>query len=154
LGTQQDCSHDTAPLLVDEILRLIGGRKAGEVILVGCRNIELLLQLAHRGFDQVCCRTLLAGPNAGEMSADMIILPTVDQEPELEALLGRIRDCLRPGGVLIFTTEAPRRLTTRLRHIQKLLRQQGFVTVRRHLEPSGLQLLCCRKLPVLREQAA
>ncbi|MBV8119624.1 MAG: hypothetical protein JO081_06780 [Alphaproteobacteria bacterium] len=151
--TQQVCSRYTASLLVEELVKRVGGRRTDRVIVVGCKHIELLIELAHNGFDHVCCRTALAGPNAGEMSADLIIIPAVDQEPELEALLGWLRGGLRPGGVLIFTTAAPQ-LTTRSRHIQKVLRQQGFTTVRRHLEPGGIQLLCCRKIPMLQQQAA
>jgi hypothetical protein len=120
---------------------------------VGCEHIELLIQLAQQGFVDVTCLDVTAGPNAGEMSADSIIAPAVDREPELAAVVSRLGRGLRPDGVL-FLGIAGSLIMGRMRQIQGLLIQHGFAFVRMHLEPADIHLLYCRKIPALQAQAA
>ena len=152
LSMQRTLSHEAASNLAGEITRLVDGRRIDRVIVVGCQQIELLVQLAHRGFADVTCRAALAGPNAGEMSADLIIVLAVDHEPRLTSLLSRVLRCLRPGGLLLLCTSVSP-FTTRVRQTQKVLRQSGFAIDHRH-ELSGLHVLCCHKIPALQMQAA
>jgi hypothetical protein len=106
LSTRQVCSRETASLLAQAIVKLVGRKRTGRVMLVGCQHIDLLIQLAQHGFVDVTCLAVLAGPNAGEMSADIIIAPAVDREPRLAAVLSRLGRGLRPDGVL-FLPVAP-----------------------------------------------
>jgi hypothetical protein len=152
LSMQRTLSHEAASSLAEEITRLVDGRRIDRVIVVGCQQIELLVQLAHRGFADVTCRAGLAGPNAGELSADLIIVPAVDHEPRLTLLLSRVVRGLRPEGLLLLCIGASP-FTTRVRQTRKALRQSGFEIVQRQ-EPSGLHVLCCRKIPALQMQAA
>jgi hypothetical protein len=140
-------------LFADEVIKLVGTRRTDRIILIGCEHVELLVQLARTGFTDVTCRTALAGPNAGEMSADIIIAPTVDRQAELAAVLSRMGRSLRPGGVLILGTAATP-FTNRTRQLQKLLIQHRFTFARRAVGPADLNLLCCRKLPMVQTHAA
>jgi hypothetical protein len=140
-------------LLADEVIKLVGEKRTDRIILIGCEHIELLIQLAHTGFADVTCRSALAGPNAGEMSADIIIAPAVDRETELAAVLSRMGRSLRPDGVLILGTDATP-FTNRTRQLQRLLIQHRFTFARKVVAPAHLTLLCCRKLPTLQTHAA
>ena len=104
LSTQHICSREIASDFVQEIAKLVGSKPAGRVLLLGCEHIELLIQLAQHGFVDVTCCRVLAGPHAAESSADIIIAPAVDREPEFPAVLSRLTRGLRPDGVLIFGT--------------------------------------------------
>jgi hypothetical protein len=108
---------------------------------------------AARLFVDVTCLAVLAGPIAGEMSADIIIAPAVDREPRLAAVLSRLGRGLRPDGILFLGT-AGSPIMTRIWQIQELLKQQGLAFVRTHLEPADIDLLCCRRIPALQAQAA
>jgi hypothetical protein len=149
---QRTLSHEAASNLAEEITRLVDGRQIDRVIVVGCQHIELLAQLAHRGFADVTCRAGLAGPNAGEMSADLIIVPAVDHEPRLTLLLSRLVRSLRRDGLLLLCIGASP-FTTRVRQTRKVLRQSGFEIAHRTETPS-LHVLCCHKIPALQMQAA
>ena len=153
LSTRQVCSRETASLLAQAIVKLVGRKRTGRVMLVGCQHIDLLIQLAQHGFVDVTCLAVLAGPIAGEMSADIIIAPAVDREPRLAAVLSRLGRGLRPDGILFLGT-AGSPMMTRIWQIQELLKQQGLAFVRTHLEPADIDLLCCRRIPALQAQAA
>jgi hypothetical protein len=139
--------------IAEEIVKLVGSKRTGRVMVVGCEHIELLIELAHNGFADASCCAALAGPNGGEMSADIIVAPAVNREPKLAALLWRLESSLRPDGVLFLGTFGSR-FSTRMRHMQDLLRRQGFVFVRMHLQAADLHVLCCRKLSALQTHAA
>jgi hypothetical protein len=153
LSTRQVCSREAASLLAQAIVKVVGRRRSGRVMLVGCEHIELLIQLAQHGFVDVTCLAVLTGPNVGEMSADIIIAPGVDREPRLAAVLSRLGRDLRPDGVLILGI-AGSLIMTRMRQIQELLIQQRLAFVRTHLEPADVDLLCCRRIPALQALAA
>jgi len=59
LSTQHTCSRETASDLVHEISKLVGSKRTGRVVVIGCEHIELLIQLAQCGFADVtaagCC---------------------------------------------------------------------------------------------------
>jgi hypothetical protein len=119
LSTRQVCSREGASVPAEAILNLVGRRRAGRVILVGCMHIELLIQLA----------------------------------PRLAAVLSRLGRGLRPDGVL-FVGITGSLIMTRMRQIQEPLIQQGLASVRTHLEPADIDLLCCRRMPALQALAA
>jgi hypothetical protein len=153
LSARQVCTRKIASILTDQVIKLAGRERTGRVIIVGCEHIELLIQLAQHGFVDVTCRSLLIGPNAGEMTADIMIAPAVDREPELAAVLSRLAHGLRPDGALFLVTTSSL-ITTRMRQIQKLLKQSGFTFVRMHLAPADTELLYCRRISALQARAA
>jgi hypothetical protein len=153
LNIRHVCSRETASDLVDEIVKLVGRKQTRRVVVVGCEHIELLIQLCRYGFVEVTCFRVPAGTHAAETSADIIISPAADREPEFPAVLSRLARGLRPGGVLFLGT-AGTLLMTRKRQIQALLIQQGFAFTRMHLERADIDLWCCRKIPVWQAQAA
>jgi hypothetical protein len=153
LSTRQICNREAMSDFVQEIAKLVGDKPTGHVIIVGCGHIELLVQLAQHGFADVTCCKGLAGPDAGEMSADIIIAPAADREPEFTAVLSRLTHRLRPEGLLILGT-AGALIVTRVKQIQALLIQRRFAFTRTHLEPAGIDLWCCRKLPAAQACAA
>ena len=153
MSTRQGCRREIATVFAEEILKLVGSKRTDRLVLVGCEHIELLIELVRYGFANVTCCTALTGPDAGEMSGDIIIAPAFDREPRSAAVLSRLEHSLRPGGVLLLGTGSTR-LTTQTRQIEKLLVQHGFSFVRRHIEPAGLQVLCCRMVAASQAQAA
>jgi hypothetical protein len=69
LSTRQVCSRETASLLAQAIVKLVGRKRTGRVMLVGCQHIDLLIQLAQHGFVDVTCLAVhLAGIRPGERS--------------------------------------------------------------------------------------
>jgi hypothetical protein len=153
LSARHLCNRESASDFVREIVKLVGDKRAGRVILIGCEHIELLIQLAQHGFLDVTCCKGLAGPNAGEMSADIVIAPAADREPQFPAVLSRLTHGLQPDAILILGT-AGALIMTRVKHIQALLIQRGFAFTRMHLEPAGVDLWCCRKVPASQAHAA
>jgi hypothetical protein len=153
LGTGQNCSRETAILLADEVIKRVGKKRTDRIIVIGCGHIELLIQLLRTGFIDVTCRSALRGPNAGEMSADIIIAPAADREAEPAAVLSRMARRLRSGGFLILAT-ASTPFPSRTRQLQRLLIEHGFTFSRRAVAPAHLNLLCCRKVPAIRTHAA
>ena len=104
MSTQHICSRETASDLVHEIVELLGNKRTGRAVVVGCEHLELLIQLVQHGFVDVTCCGMLAGPHAGETAVDIIIAPAADREPEFPAVLSRLTHGLRPDGVLFFGT--------------------------------------------------
>jgi hypothetical protein len=153
LGSGQNCSRATAILLADEVIKRAGKRRTDRIIVIGCEHIELLVQLVRTGFIDVTCRSALGGPNAGEMSADIIIAPAADREAEPAAVISRMGHSLRSGGFLILVAAATP-FRNRIRQLQRLLIQHGFTFSRRAVAPAHLNLLCCRKLPTIQTHAA
>jgi hypothetical protein len=153
LSTRQICNREAVSDFVQEIAKLVGDKRTGRVIIVGCGHIELLVQLAQHGFADVTCCKGLAGPGVGEMTADIIIAPAADREPEFTAVLSRLAHRLRPDALLILGT-AGTLIMTRVKQIQALLIQRGFAFTRMHLEPADIDLWCCRKLPASQAYAA
>jgi hypothetical protein len=123
------------------------------VVVVGCEQIELLIELAHRGFADLTCRSALGGPSIATSSADIVVAPALDRERQLAAALVRIERALRPGGVL-FLGISGRPFKTEKQQIEKFLRQHGFAFVRTDVAAGDLHLLSCRKTSVLEVQAA
>jgi hypothetical protein len=152
LSVRHGCNREIASLFAQATINLVGSKRTDRITLVGREHIELLIQLAHCGFVDVMCRDALAGPNTGEMSADLIIAPGADRGPQLAALLSRLEHGLNPDGVLLLG--AGEGLSTRLRQIRKLLIERGFHYVDSYMKPTDIHLLCCRKFPVLQTQAA
>jgi hypothetical protein len=150
LSTQHICSRETASDLVLEIIKLVGSKPVGPVVLIGCEHIELVIQLAQHGFVDVTCYRVPAGPHAVETSADIVIAPAADRDPEFPAVLSHLARGLRPGGVLFLGTLP----LTRKRQVQALLIQQGFAFTRMRLGRADIDLWCCRKIPVWQAHAA
>jgi hypothetical protein len=153
LGTQRLCNRDAASLFAEEIVNLVGDRRTDRIFLVGREHIEFLVQLLHHGFTDVTCRSALAGPNAGELTADIFVIPTAEREPQFTPLVARLGSALRPGGVLLIGA-AVSPFATRIRTIQQVLHRNGFGFVRRRFDPLHLNLLCCRKLALAQSRAA
>jgi hypothetical protein len=68
LSTRQVCSRETASLLAQAIVKLVGRKRTGRVILVGCQHIDLLIQFAQHGFVDVTaspCISRALGPTSG-----------------------------------------------------------------------------------------
>jgi hypothetical protein len=153
LGTQPGCNRVIAALFAEEIIRLVGRKRTDRVFLVGCEHIELLVQLANHGFTNVTCGAALAGPSAGELTADIFVVPDIYREPEFTAALARLARYMGPSGVLLLGADASP-FKTQLRQIQQVLLQRGFVFVHKHLDPVEVHLFCCRKRGAAQSRAA
>jgi hypothetical protein len=153
MSTRQVGSRATASHLTEQLIKLAGAKHADRVTVVGCEQIEMLIELLGRGFVEVTCRSALGGPNSGEASADLIVAPAVHSEPELLAILSRLSRSLRPGGMLLLGM-ADRLPAVWKRPLPQLLTQCGFALVRKHIESTEVAILCCRKLSTCQAQAA
>jgi hypothetical protein len=152
LSNGTGCSRETASLFGREIVKLTGGVGEPRVLLVGPEHIELLVELLNRGFVDVSCRNL-AGPNAGELSADIIIAPEIGSEPELVKGGRSLQRALRPGGILLVGIPSSTS-TLRDRLLRKLLREAGFALVRTQLPSTAIDVLCCRRVGAVERQTA
>jgi hypothetical protein len=153
MSTRQVGSRATASHLTEQLIKLAGAKPTDRVTIVGCEQIDILIEFAGRGFVEVTCRAAMGGPNAEEASADLVVAPAVHSQAELLAILSRLSRCLRPGGALLFGTADPRPATWK-RRLPGLLTQYGFVLVRKHIESADVHILCCRKLSTCQAQAA
>ena len=153
MSTRPVGTREIASIFTEQVLKLAGRERTERVIIVGREHIELLIQLAQVGFVAVTCRDALGGPNAGELTADIMVAPAVDRQQKWTALLPRLERGLRPDGVLLLGT-AGAGLTTQARHIRRFLIQRGFAFVPLHSERTDVHVLSCRKVPALRSQAA
>ena len=151
MSTREACDRGVASLLVQQILASVGATRTDRVILVGCEQIELLIELAHRGFADVLCRSARGGPSIGDKSADIVVAPNLDREGECTAALLRMERALRPNGVLLLGIGSP---PLKTQQIRKFLSQRGFALLHTDLVVGDLQLLSCRKVPVLEVRAA
>jgi hypothetical protein len=145
MSTRRIRSRETASQLTEQLIKLAGAKPADRVIVVGCEQIEMLVELVGRGFVAVTCRSAMGGPNAEVASADLVVAPCVHSEPELLAIVSRLSRGLRPGGALLFGT-ADLRPATWKRCLPRLLTRHGFVLVRKHIESADVHILCCPKL--------
>jgi hypothetical protein len=133
------------------MIELAGARQTDSVTLIGCEQIELVLELATRGFLDVTCRRPTGGP-AGEKSADIIVAPGIGSQQELTEMLPRLSRALRPDGALLIGTAD--RLPSPFNHrTYEFLAEHGFA-IARAARPDGLTVLCCRKYPMSQAQAA
>ena len=136
MNKRQGCSREVAALFGQEVSKLSSASGSARILVVGPEHIELIIELANRGFFDVCCRSL-TGPNAGELSADIVIAPAMDCEPKLLAFVTSLERTLQPNGILLLgtTTSFP---TVQTRFLQKHLRQSGFIVARAHWASAAL----------------
>jgi hypothetical protein len=111
-------------------------------MVIGCDHIELLLELAARGFRDVTCRRLLGGP-AGEQPADIVVAPAIS-EKQLAEMLPRLSRAMRAHGALLIGT-ADRSLSPFNHLTYEFLAEHGFAIARAAERSGGLTVLCCRK---------
>jgi hypothetical protein len=133
MSTSQVRGRETASHLTEQLIKLAGAKPTDRVTIVGPEQIEMLIELAGRGFVEVTCCAAKGGPNAGEGPVDLVVAPAVHSEAELLAILARLSRSLRPGEELLFGTADPRPATWK-RRLPQLLTQYGFVLVRKHIE--------------------
>ncbi len=152
MSTHQSCNRRTAARFARQMIELAGARPAHSVTVMGCEQIELLLELAARGFLEVTCRRPEGGP-AGEKPADIVAAPAIGSEKELIVFLPRLGRALRPDGALLIGTANRSSLPFNQR-TYSLLAQHGFA-VARVAQPDGAAVvLCCRRYPARQAQAA
>jgi hypothetical protein len=119
-------------------------------MVIGCDHIELLLELAARGFRDVICRRPLGGP-AGEQPADIVVAPAISEE-QLAEMLPRLSRAMRTDGALLIGT-VDRSLSPFNHRTYEFLAEHGFA-IARAARPDGLTVLCCRKHPEWQAKAA
>jgi hypothetical protein len=153
LITQKADTCETAMFFAEEISQCVGHRRDDRIFVVGGEHIELLVQLLHHGFTGVTCGAVLTGPNAGELAADIFVVPAIRSLPELAALAPRLARYLRPHGVLLLGARGSL-ITIRVRVIQQVLRQSGLVFERKRIEPVDMHLFRCRRTQAQQSQAA
>jgi hypothetical protein len=152
VNKRQGCSREAAALFSREVTKLSNASGSARILVVGPEHIELIIELANRGFVDVCRRSL-TGPNAGELSADIVIAPAIDCEPKLLAFVTSLERTLPPNGILLLGITIPSS-TVQTRFLQKRLRQSGFTVARAHLASAGIVVLCCRKVAAVEREAA
>ena len=149
MSTNQGCNRETAAHLVHDMIELAGAEPSDSVTVIGCDHIELLLELATRGFRDVTCRRRGGGP-AGEEPADIVVAPAIS-EKQLAEMLPRLNRAMRPHGALLIST-AERSLPFSQRTYD-FLAERGFA-IARVAQPDGRTVLCCRKYAACQARAA
>lgn len=150
MSNNQVCNRETAVHLARDMIELAGARPSHSVTVMGCDHIELLLELAARGFRDVTCRRPTGGP-AGEEPADIVVAPAIGSEQELAAMLPRFSRAMRPDGALLIGTAA--RSLPLSQRAYDFLAEHGFAMAR-VARPDGPAVLCCRKYPEWQAKAA
>ncbi|HEV2551947.1 MAG TPA: hypothetical protein VGU20_31860 [Stellaceae bacterium] len=149
MSSNEGCNRGTAAHFARDMIELAGAEPSHSITVIGCDHIELLLELAARGFRDVTCRRPLGGP-AGEEPADIVVAPAIS-EKELAEMLPRLSRAMRPDGALLIST-AERSLPFSQRTYD-FLAEHGFA-IARVAQPDRLSVLCCRKYAMLQAQAA
>src|SRR5690242_7892656 len=103
MSTSHACNRGTAAHIARDMIELAGARPTDSVTIMGCEQIELVLELAARGFLDVGCRRPAGGPG-GEKLADIIVAPEIRSEQELAEVLPRLSRAVRPDGALLIGT--------------------------------------------------
>ncbi len=149
MSSNQGCDRGNAAHLVRDMVELAGAKPSDSVTIIGCGHIDLLLELAARGFRDVTCRRLAGGPT-GEQPADIVVAPAIN-EKQLAEILPRLSRAMRPDGALLIGT-AERSLPFS-QPTYDFLAEHGFAIAR--VAPSdGRAVLCCRKYAAWQAQAA
>jgi hypothetical protein len=121
-------------------------------VVVGSDQIEVVVELAHQGFDEVACQSTQTGPSLGDETADIIIAPALDRDPLCIAALERLKRALKPNGLLFLGTGGA--LSPRLQRIRNFLKQRGFAFTRVHFDAVDLAVYRCRKTAAAKARAA
>jgi hypothetical protein len=150
MSTSQACNRGTAAHVARDMIELAGARPTDSITVIGCEQIELLLQLAARGFRDVTCRRPAGGPS-DERSADIVVAPALSSEKELAEMLPRLNRAMRPDGALLIG--AAERSLPFSQRAYDFLAEHGFAIVG-VARPDGPAVLCCRKYAASRAQAA
>ena len=151
MSTQSACNRATASLIVRDVLSH-GAASRDRVVVVGSDQIEVVVELAHHGFDEVACQSAQAGPGLGNETADIIIAPALDRDPSCIAALERFERALKPNGLLFLGAGGA--LSPRLRQIRNFLKQRGFTFTRAHFDAVDFGVYCCRKTAAAEARAA
>ena len=125
---------------VERLISLSEARPSDRVFIAGPGQLDLCLELCHRGFADVVCAAAGA-PRAGEV-ADVVWLPHAAGR-DLEGILARLRGVLRDGGLLVIHDDRPAG-RTRLQQVQRLLLACGFLPLAQAADQAGLSV-CARK---------
>jgi hypothetical protein len=149
MSSNQGCNRGTAARFVRDMMELAAAKPSESVTVIGCDHIELLLELAARGFRDVTCRRPAGGP-ADEQPADIVVAPAIS-EKELAETLPRLSRAMRPDGALLIST-AERSLPFSQRTYD-FLAERGFA-IARVAQPDGRTVLCCRKYAACQARAA
>jgi hypothetical protein len=151
LSTQCACDRATASLIVQDVLSC-GAKPRDRVMVVGYDQIEVVVELAHHGFDEVTCQSTQIGLGLGNETADIIIAPALDRDPSCMTALERLERALNPNGLLFLGTSGA--LSPRLQRIRKFLKQRGFAFTRTHFDAVDLAVHRCRKTAAAVARAA
>lgn len=87
--------------LLDAVIRVAGISHEDRIMIAGSNQLDLLIGLCERGFDNVGCRAAQCGPHLAGEPADLLLLPGVTSEAQLLAVLKWLGPELSPDGVIL-----------------------------------------------------
>jgi len=127
-----------------------GAAPTDQVITVGGRHLELLVDLMRRGFRRIAC--LRSGmPTAGE-EADLVWVPRADTESDLVSAVNRLNRHLHDGGKLM--VQGAGRGTQRLQSLRRWLGVNGYTVRRQMVGKAGFALFAQKSPAAALRQAA
>ena len=127
-----------------KLIEAAGAHAADRITIAGTRNLDLLLALYEHGFAHVACQAVTQGcPHDAQSAADILLIPHLAEESELDAVLRGLGPVLRAGGTLVLGCAGGQPAATRLR---RKLAARGYVpeSWMGGGEPDDL-VLCARK---------
>jgi hypothetical protein len=139
-GTQSEA----AARFVDGVTELAHTTPGDRVTILGDDEVELVSALANRGFAAVKCCGLASGPQISRNSADVVLAPTLKDDADFGTAAADAKRALKKGGV--FVAELPETSDTDFLNLLDVLSLNDFTDISKRDDPSGLQILCCRKL--------
>src|SRR5581483_3979076 len=127
--------------LASKLIEASGARAADHITIAGTRHLDLLLALYGRGFCHVACQaTNQECPHDAQSAADILLVPHLEDERELSAVLARLAPVLRKGGKLVVGAVGKQEVATRLR---RLLAERGFAAMSWSLNGEPEDLMLC-----------
>jgi hypothetical protein len=142
-----------ASKFAESLTNLVGVKLTDRVVIFGCEHIELLVELAARGFVEITCRAPIGGPNTEDGAADLVVVPALRTEAMLLGILSRLNRNGRPDAMLVIGIVGSK-ISAWQQRLPQTLANHGFALVRAPLQTGDLSILCARRFPTWQAQAA
>ena len=129
--------------LIDNLIQASSAEHSDRIMIAGANRIDLLMDLLHLGFTCASCRAA-DGPHVGEPASDVLWIPSIAGEDQLQFTLKKLGRELRPEGVLAVRVQSEI-VASRALQISALLAAHGFTVESRDVASNGDLFLCAHK---------
>jgi hypothetical protein len=113
----------------DALIAASGAQPSDRIIIAGSDQLGLMIALIRRGFANVICQSGTCGPHSPAGQCDILIMPSLRNEPDLAQILRHLGGALRRHGVVVLRASPFARGSERL--LRQTLMDGGFSAVER-----------------------